>query len=235
MMHTAAYTAPVQDGRSNGAVQSTGVYEALREQIVDFKLRPNERLTEAQLADEFDTSRTPVREALLKLEREGWVVNRPRHGYTVRDFSIAELDDTYEVRIALEWMSVRLACERMPRPELDRLRDFWTHPSNAVSDATAMLRCDEDFHESIARSTGNQELTRHLHTTNERIRIIRRIDFTSGERVELTFQEHANMLALIRSRDVIRAQQAMESHIRASRTCIEHLAAEGLAQIFLKR
>ncbi len=223
-------------GRGNGAAQSEGVYDALKERIIEFKLRPNERLTEIQLADEFETSRTPIREALLKLEREGWVVSRPHHGYTVRDFSIAELDDTYDVRIALEWLSVRLACERMVAAEIDRLEDFWSRPQDhATGDASAMLRCDEEFHESVARASGNQELVRHLRNTNERIRIIRRIDFTRNERIDLTFREHAAMLRLIRKQDVAAAQQAMENHIRASRDCVARIATEGLAQVFLSR
>ncbi len=225
----------MDSGRGDGSGQALGVYRTLRERIIEFQLKPNERLTELQLAEEFSTSRTPIREALLKLEREGWVVNRPHHGYTVRDFSIAELDDTYEVRIALEWLSVRLACERMPRDELDRLEEFWSRPQrNASSDPSAMLLYDEDFHESIARSTGNEELLRHLRNINERIRIIRRIDFTDAERVETTFREHGAMLSAIRRNDAGDAQQLMESHIRASRSCIKTLASEGLARIYLR-
>ncbi len=225
----------MQDGQQVVGVQAQGVYSALKERIIDFTLKPNERLTELHLADEFSTSRTPIREALLKLEREGWVVNRPYHGYTVRDFSIAELDDIYEVRIALEWLSVRLACEHMPAAELDRLQDFWSHfETNASAAPLVMLQYDENFHESIAGASGNQELLRHLTNANERIRIIRRIDFTSEERIAQTFREHQRLLGLIEAKDVVGARQAIEKHIRASKDCIKQLAAEGLAQIYLR-
>ncbi|HEX6513734.1 MAG TPA: GntR family transcriptional regulator [Chloroflexota bacterium] len=225
----------MDNGRSNGGGQARAVYQALRERIINFTLKPNERLTELQLADEFSTSRTPIREALLKLEREGWVVSRPHHGYSVRDFSISEMDDTYDVRIALEWLSVRLACERMAGAELGRLYEFWSDfEGNASPDPLTMLHHDEDFHESIARSTRNEELLRNLRNIDERIRIIRRIDFTSAERIELTFKEHAALLDLIRRKDVAKAQRLMESHIRASSNCIKTLATEGLAQIYLR-
>ncbi|HLY64569.1 MAG TPA: GntR family transcriptional regulator [Chloroflexota bacterium] len=224
----------MQNALANGSGQAHVVYTTLKERIIDFQLKPNERLTEVQLAAEFSTSRTPVREALLKLEREGWVVNRRHHGYTVRDFSIAEIDDVYEVRIALEWLAVQLACDRMSSMELDRLQDFWSNPvGNASSNPAVMLQYDEDFHESIARSTNNQELLRHLCNIDERIRIIRRIDFTSSHRIETTFREHAAVLELIRTKDAAAAQQAISDHIRASRACVKMLASEGLAQIYL--
>jgi DNA-binding GntR family transcriptional regulator len=221
------------EGR-NGSGHADAVYAALKDRIVQFELRPKERLTEVQLAHEFATSRTPVREALFKLEREGWVVNRPHQGYTVRDFSLEELDDIYEVRIALEWLSVRLACANMPTDDLERLITFWSDPTaNASLDPLVMLRCDEDFHVAIAAGTGNQELVRHLQNTNERIRIIRRIDFTKEERVQQTFREHAHILSLIRRKDVETAQKAMEGHIRISKGSINALANEGLARVYL--
>ena len=222
------------EGVKNGSGHASAVYSALKQRIVQFELRPNERLTEVQLAQEFATSRTPVREALFKLEREGWVVNRPHQGFAVRNFSLSELDDIYEVRIALEWLSVRLACANMAAHDLERLINFWSHPAaNASPDPLIMLKHDEDFHVAIADGTGNQELVSQLQHTNERIRIIRRIDFTKEARVKQTFKEHARILELIRRKDVEAAQEAMEAHIRISKGSIRALADEGLARVYL--
>lgn len=217
-----------------GTAQTTDIFTSLKERIIHYELRPRERLTEAGLAAQYGLSRTPVREALRKLEQEGWVVLIPHQGYYVRDFSVKELDDIYEVRIALERFAVRLAAERMGAEQYADLHAFWGRPEPAQEiDNLAMLRADESFHESIARATGNGELLRALRSINERIRIIRRIDFTDPERIRQTYQQHLRILELLHRRDAA-AEEAMEAHIRESKATIIRLAREGLGRIYLK-
>ena len=216
-------------------VAVTEVYQALKNRIIRYELKPNQRLTEAGLADEFAISRTPVREALRLLAQEGWIVMTPHAGYSVRDFSLKELDDLYEVRIALERLAVSLAARHMPPDLFHRLYAFWSRPEQHDNeDHLEMLRRDEGFHESLASASGNAELLRQLRSINERIRIIRRIDFTRNPRVAATFRQHAQVLEFLRDGRVDRAEGAIEDHIRQSKAMVVQLAQEGLARIYLK-
>ena len=95
------------------------VFEALREAIIAGQLRPGERLMEVQIADELGVSRTPVREAIRKLELEGFVIMVPRKGAYVSDISIKDITDVFEIRRALEGLAVELAARRMTEDEWD--------------------------------------------------------------------------------------------------------------------
>lgn len=210
------------------------VYAQLKMAIINFHVRPNEKLTEAQLSAQFKVSRTPAREALQRLAREGLVRPVAREGYFVRAFDLDEVDKDYEVRIALEVLSVELAAP-MIRPEaLEALEAYWCHPPAefAEIDPDRFVRRDENFHETIAAQSGNPLLTQFLQKINERIRIIRRLDYTEPALIRRSFGDHAAVLTEIAARNPVGAVARMREHIDASRVRTRALATERLARIF---
>jgi DNA-binding GntR family transcriptional regulator len=215
---------------------SERIHASLKASLLDFRLKPGQKLTEAQLSADFNVSRTPVREALQRLVREGLVLALPREGYFVKAFDLDEIDRYYEVRIALEALGVELAAGVM-RPEvLADLEAVWSKPLAAIDqvDADLMVRMDETFHQTIAAESGNPVLLRFLREVNERIRIIRRLDFTQPGPVWKTYEDHAPILAHIKAGDAAGAAARMRRHIEESRERTRALATERLARIYLQ-
>jgi DNA-binding GntR family transcriptional regulator len=226
--------------------QVADIFDSLKQQIVHYDLKPRERLTESGLASRYGSSRTPIREALRKLEQEGWILLVPHQGYYVRDFSLRELEDVYELRIGIERFGAGLAARRMNPEQYEPLHAFWSQPPRARDPDSlpgrdgdrpselSLLRADEEFHEAIAAASGNAELLRHVCSLNERIRIIRRIAFGRPGEVDRMYEQHLQVLEAIHAGRVAEAEQGMEAHISQSRTTIIDLAQEGLARVYLK-
>jgi DNA-binding GntR family transcriptional regulator len=206
--------------RNNGAQTNLAaqVFERIKQEIFDFQLLPGERFTENEIAARMQVSRTPVREALYRLEREGYLEVMFRSGWRIRPLDFVQLDELYDVRVVLEVAAVRRLCERSERPGLDELKAIWLVPAaERLDDADQVSRLDEEFHGALVEATGNRELARLHHEVTERIRIVRRLDFTQKPRIEATYQEHARILRAVVQRKADQAQLLLRSHIETSK------------------
>ncbi len=208
-------TEVADEARSNLAVQ---VYNRIKQDIFEFRLLPGQRFTENEIAAATGVSRTPVREALYRLERDGYLEVMFRSGWRVRAIDFAQIDGLYDVRIVLELAAVRKLCEREERPQLADLKPIWLVPAaERCDDGAEVARLDEAFHDSLLAATGNREMARIYHDVAERIRIVRRLDFTQSPRVEATYQEHARILRAVLARKADQAQLLLKSHIETSK------------------
>ncbi|MEJ2362010.1 MAG: GntR family transcriptional regulator [Gammaproteobacteria bacterium] len=208
------------------------IYQDLWQKIINFDLFPGSRVTENELALAYKTSRTPIREALKRLEVEGLVTVRPKQGCFVREVDIAQVSDYYSVRVALEAMTVELAIEHMSDDELQTLADVW-NPVNAgsqVKDPEYIKQFEESFHVVIARGSRNPVLVQYLEDVNNRIRPIRALGFPDDTSVKDTYQEHYEIIQFIQQRDVARARQAMIDHIRKSQEIARSVTLTQLEQ-----
>lgn len=199
-------------------ISSRDIYQNLRNMILDFDLAPGARVTEQDLADQFKVSRTPIREALQHLATEGYLEIRPKQGCFIRPVDIEAIAEHYDVRVALEAMTVELACEHMPAEALRELADFW-NPANHQPNrdyAEHISLVEESFHMQIAVGSGNQVLADYLRDVNDRIRIIRRLGFPDDTSILETCQEHYEICQLLLKRRVKAAREAMIKHIRKS-------------------
>jgi len=225
------------DSRKTGTAQRSSteqIYSSLKASIVDFLVKPGHKLTEAQLGKRFRVSRTPVREALQRLAREGLVRPVSREGYFVRAFDLIEIDKYYEVRVALEALSVQLAVYAI-RPEVTaELQAYWCRLPAKIPDVDAdvFVEKDEAFHETIAAQSGNPILLRFLREINPRIRIIRRLDYTESALIRKSFRDHSAVLKAMLAKDPDEAVKRMQAHIGQSRERTKALAAERLARIY---
>ena len=193
-------------------------YERIKRDIFDFRLLPGDRFSEPEIAERFGMSRTPVREALLRLEREGYVTVAQRSGWQVRPLDFKAFDEFYDVRLILESAAIRRVCELDPQPPLTALREAWLAPRNQwLSDPRAVSGLDEAFHATLVAAAGNRQLSRMHGEIAERIRIIRRLDFLHPERIRATYQEHGQILRHVLRRQVDSALLLLRSHIAASK------------------
>ncbi len=191
------------------------VFETMREAIIKGSLAPGERLMEVQLAEELGVSRTPVREAMRKLELEGLVAMIPRKGAYVADYSIKDITEVFEIRAALESFAAGLACERATEQELDELSALadrvWEMAKN--NDLKNIIQVDTDFHERIYQSSHNSRLIQMLSNLREQIHRFRSTSLASPGRLQDTLQEHKALVEAIVERNMPLAQKLALEHV----------------------
>ena len=218
---------PLPSARVNLAEQ---VYATLKAEIHDFRLVAGDRFSEAEIGGRLGVSRTPVREALFRLRNEGFLDVEPKLGWFVRPIDFAKLEQLYDLRIVLELASVQRLCARPEdAPELDALKDIWLVPvAERLTDAREVGANDEQFHATLVRATGNAEMARVHWDVTERIRIVRRLDFTRPDRIEATYTEHAKILRAVIQRKADQAQLLLKAHIEQSKAEVRKITLHTL-------
>jgi DNA-binding GntR family transcriptional regulator len=191
------------------------VFNTLRNAILTGELSPGERLMEIKLADKLGVSRTPIREAIRKLELEGLVVNTPRKGAEVANISAEDLRDVLEVRRSLEVLAISLACEKMTDETLALLYeniDAFKHSidAEATSDIASV---DVTFHDIIYKATGNNRLIQILNNISEQMYRYRFEYIKNKESWNRLVEEHMNIYEAIKNRDKDLAVKSILLHI----------------------
>ncbi|HZD20918.1 MAG TPA: GntR family transcriptional regulator [Burkholderiales bacterium] len=205
------------------------VYRQVKSDIFEFRLLPGTRFSENEVARRANVSRTPVREALFRLEREGYLQVHAKSGWSVRALDFGLLDNLYDLRVVLESAAVRKLCRGEPRHTLARLTKVWlVSPRQRLTDGARVARLDEEFHQALVESAGNPELARIHDGITERIRIVRRLDFTHAERVIYTYLEHAQILRAILARKPARAIGLLTAHIEQSKAEVRKISLHRL-------
>ena len=216
----------------NKKYTTSQIYQMLRQMIMDFDLFPGTRVTETELADLFKVSRTPIREALQRLEVEGLVQIKPKQGCFIRPVDIELISEYYDVRVALEGMAIELACKNMPRNELQALADFW-NPENVkqtVDYPEQIKEVEEAFHLSLAQGSGNPVLAQYLNDVNDHIRIIRRLGFPDKKSIVETYEEHYQICQLMLDGKTKAAKKYLIEHIRKSQDIARTVTLSQLQQ-----
>jgi len=210
--------------------RAEAVYASLKEDIAEFRLLPGDRFTETELAQRLGVSRTPVREALYQLQREGFLSVQFRNGWSVNPYDFERFENLYDLRQVLELEAVRRLCERSESLDgLVELETYWLAPAETRdADPHSVARQDERFHTALVAAAGNPEMARVHADVTERIRIVRRLDFTQPERVEATYREHAEILKAIRRRRSERATSLLAAHIAESRAEVRKITLHKL-------
>lgn len=191
------------------------VFNTLRQAILRGELKPGERLMEIQLANKLGVSRTPVREAIRKLELEGLVLMIPRKGAEVADISEKSLKDVLEVREALEELAARLACDKITKEGINRLKKAAQDFRSALksNDITQMAEADVRFHDVICNATENQKLGQLLNNLREQMYRYR-IEYLKDQQVyEKLLSEHEEIIRHIEKGEKDEAARVVSRHI----------------------
>ena len=191
------------------------VFNTLREAILRGELKPGERLMEIQLANKLGVSRTPIREAIRKLELEGLVLMIPRKGAEVAQITEKSLRDVLEVRRALENLAVQLACLRMSPQTLADLKAAARAFEEILGgeDVTAVAEADVAFHEVIYMATDNQRLISLLNNLREQMYRYRVEYLKKKECHKQLLWEHQEIIRAIEAGEIDVATKITEQHI----------------------
>jgi len=198
------------------------VFEYLRNAILNGTLKPGERLMEISLADQLGVSRTPVREAIRKLEKEKFVEMIPRKGAYVANLTARDILEVLEIRIVLEGFASKLAAERMGDDDVAELESILAEFNKAleVLDRPEMIRRDNEFHNKIYSAAKNNklvEIVKELHDQYQRFRLIFFNEYDDYNDLQVW---HQNIVDAIRNRDGNRAKECAEYHVRSIRESV---------------
>lgn len=191
------------------------VFNTLRKAILTGQLKPGERLMEVHLANRLGVSRTPIREAIRKLELEGLVIMIPRRGAEVARITEKSLKDVLEVRRALDALSVELACDRITQKDINRLLEACGAFERAVreGDASVIASADVALHDIIVEATGNVRLQQLVNNLSEQMYRFRFVYIKEESQHDNLIAEHREIYESIVSRDKERAAAAARLHI----------------------
>lgn len=213
---------------------SASIVATLKERIVGWNYPPEHRLTELGLCREFGVSRSPVREALRALVNNGFVRKLPNRGYAVRQLDLYEIQELYDLRTALELHVVeQLAASGARRSELAGLKREWKAILvSAPKKGEELAQLDARFHETLAELGGNRMLLADLRRINERLLVLRMIDFGRDRRSETTCHQHMKVVERILAGDAGGAREAMRHNIDDGRNNVNTSIKDALANAF---
>lgn len=208
------------------------VCETLRDAIRKGVLAPGERLMEIQLAEELGVSRTPVREAIRKLELEGYVIMMPRRGTYVANLSIRDVNEVFEIRTSLDSLASGLAAERITDEELEQLNGYLIEIGQHIAnnDMDKIVEVDTAFHDMLYTASRNERLRSIINNLREQMTTIRGRSMSYPGRLVETMDEHRNLVEAIAAHDVERAQYAARIHLENAEHTLMRSLSEHLPQ-----
>ena len=191
------------------------VFRTLREAIVTGELKPGERLMEIKLANEMGVSRTPVREAIRKLEQEGLVHLTARKGAEVAPINARDLREVLEIRKALESLASKMACRYAKEEDIDVLEEINSDIKKAIEsgDSDRIARLDVRFHEEICTLSGNSQLNGILNRLKEHIYRYRLEYIAELKNKNAIIDEHNKIIQDMRNKNEKAVRRDIEHHI----------------------
>lgn len=226
-MDTRATKGPRQKGPKKTAKPPSlteKVYEMLRSEILTCALQPGQEFNEAELAERFRISKSPVREALSILRQEGLVRTFPRRGYQITPITFGDMNELFDVRTILEAGAAEMACMRVTESDIERL----THLADVVYDRGEQpslgpfVRANREFHLAIARASGNGRLEDLL---SRQIDALERFFYLGAQLRDVSREtaiSHHEIVEVLARRDPAAARQVMISHNHQTRAGLMH-------------
>lgn len=193
------------------------VYAVIKDAILTLKLAPGTPLVETQLAEELGVSKTPVRDALQELEREGFVIRILFKGTYVTEVSLKDLSEIFQLRAVLEGLAARLAVPLFSPDELDEI-DRNLSAAEAALEKGDLIQCSQHgkkLHDAIISKANNQQLLLIIHNLDDHVQRFRLISDQINGRLHKSVKEHRSVLEALRQKDPQAAEEAMRAHLHS--------------------
>jgi DNA-binding GntR family transcriptional regulator len=194
----------------------TLAYDQLFKAIEDGSLRPGDRLLETELATRFGVSRTPVREAIRRLEADGIIEHKPHVGAVIRTLGQQEIVELYEMRIVLETTAATMATKHASAAEIRTLESLNTDMQAVAHDPVQVAAINRQFHFCIMQAARNQFLAQSYQALSHALILLGKTTLETEARVATVSTQHANIIAALSSGDDTTAGKAMQIHMEAS-------------------
>lgn len=207
---------PARDPPGKEGPRGEHAYQRLVEAIQAGRLRPGARLREVELATWLGSSRTPVREALHRLETEGMIVRDPHRGMIIAEFDPSSISELYEMREAVEGTAAALAARHASDVEIAAMREFVQCERELGEDLVRVTQHNRMFHDAIYRSAHNRYLLKISASLKQSMILLGQTTLSVAGRSKTAIQEHDAIVAAIERRDAKTAEEAARAHIRAA-------------------
>ncbi len=208
-------------------------YLTIKQKIFSFEMLPGDLISEGNLVRLMQVSRTPLRQALQRLQYEGFLNAIPKIGWQIAPLDFNKLDELYDFRILIEGHAIKILCDKASSHDpLNELVKIWLcKASDRIQDGEQVGLLDENFHHQLVRIAGNHEMLRMHQEISERIRIVRRLDFTKSNRIQETYDEHAKILKAILDRRGAEAKRLLTSHIDQSKIEVRKITLAAMHEV----
>jgi DNA-binding GntR family transcriptional regulator len=207
---------PASGAAGDGLASGESAYRQIKGAIQRGLLKPGERLRESNLAEFVGLSRTPVREALSRLQAEGLVAHDPTRGVVVAELDYSMVTELYYMREVLEGTAARLAAQHTSDVEMSILDDQCEQYESLLGDSAALPASNRRFHETLYRCSHNRYLLNVVTHLHDALSLLGGTTLSEPERAAQTLREHRAIVTAIRARDADSAERAMREHIRAA-------------------
>jgi DNA-binding GntR family transcriptional regulator len=191
-------------------------YQTMREAIQAGTLKPGTRLREVELAEWLGSSRTPVREALNRLQTEGLVVQEPRRGMIIAELDHSMVSELYFMREVLEGTAARLAARHASDVEISMLREIADRDKNFYDDPVKLAKNNRMFHETLYRAAHNRYLLKTLSLLQESLALLGQTTLSMAGRASAAYEEHNALVSAIERHDADAAEEMSRAHIRSA-------------------
>lgn len=201
--------------KSGATNLATIIYTQIKEDIFSFKFKPGQRFTETDIAEKYEVSRTPIRQALYRLEQEGYVNVHFRSGWEIKPLDFTFYAELFDLRMIIEKEAVKRLCEHhQESEELEYLKQLWlVEAKDYNQNAKELIQQSEDFHCALVRAAGNQQMAKIHHEISEKIRIVLSLGAMREFDIEHAYQDHAAILRCILACDSQGAIHLAEHHV----------------------
>lgn len=201
------------------------IAQDLKDAIIKGELEPGQRLRVTDLIERYGVSNTPIREAIHYLESQDFVRSIPRRMVVIREITLKDIEDTYDIQIALEGMAAGLAARNSSEAEIKKLSNLFDRMEKAIESGNIAhyAKIHQNFHEQCAAFSGNQRLSPLIRNARDQVQRFRFIMFHYPTRMRQTLKEHHRILQAIKDRDVGTAELAMREHIRISADFLKNI------------
>jgi DNA-binding GntR family transcriptional regulator len=204
-------------------------YDAVKRMIFDFELLPEQRFSEAELTNRLGVSRTPLRQALQRLQNQGFVGVLPKIGWFVSPIDFEVMDELYDLRILIESYAIERIVKTTDMSALRSLQAEWlVKPAQRECEAKVLETMDEAFHVTLVEAAANQEMKRVHQGITDRIRLVRHLDFTKDSRITATYEEHGAIVRAILERRKAEAIRLLTAHIEQSKIEVRKITLDAM-------
>ena len=200
-------------------------YDAIRDKIIYLELKPGEKISENDIANELNVSRTPVREALLMLEHEKIVVCTDGFGFTVRRFNLQDIEEYYALRKAIEDFAMTLMIQRITDQEIELLKRNIVETRKVIKTGSikTIIRCESEFHELLYRATKSEILLDTISGLINKFHWFRSLSFSMDGAAERAVDHHELMISLIEQKDIEGLKATIHQHLDYARDSVDKL------------
>ncbi|MEO0496149.1 MAG: GntR family transcriptional regulator [Pseudomonadota bacterium] len=196
--------------------QGETAYQALYEAVRDGRFRPGDRLREVEVAETLGFSRTPVREAMRRLEADGIVEHKPRIGAVVRTLTHPEVVELYEMRIVLERTAAEMSARHASGAQIDTLAELNEQIATCEADGDRAAAINQQFHRTLYNATRNRFLLSSARGLNNALMLLGRTTLEGENRISTVVEQHGMIIEALRKRDETAAGMAAEEHLQTS-------------------